>query len=171
MQASEITSRKEFQFANANGENSESFEPVIQNVWSQKQSGESSESTGSMSATSDKEPHFTFPYERASMLAVQASSSGTRIVTTDGSKISYVHIAPKVEARRLSYTGSIPENSGSSPSNSPEALGVSGTHLYGENSSPIKVGFHCVYLQIFVAQNATFTSHSKSALCDVCLLL
>lgn len=139
MQASEIVSRTEFQYANTNGETNESFEPVIQNVWSQKQSGETPESSSSRSRASEGEPHLSFAYERASMLAVQQPS--TCIATTDGNKISYVHIAPKVDGRRLSYTGSLSENTGSSPSNSPERAGVSASHGYGENQSPVKVGF------------------------------
>jgi hypothetical protein len=137
MQANEIASRNEFQYANTNGETS--VEPVIQNVWSQKQNADKPDCTGSHSVASEGETHFTFAYERPSMLAAQQPSA-TRIATTDGSKISYVHIAPKVDGRRLSYSGSVSENTSSSPSNSPEGAGVSASHVYGESQSPLKVG-------------------------------
>ena len=139
MQANEITSRNEFQYANTNGETT--VEPVIQNVWSQNQSAEKSECTSSHNVASEGEAHFTFSYERPSMLATQQLSGGTRIATTDGGKISYIHIAPKVDGRRPSYSGSISENNSSSPSNSPEGAGVSASHVYGESQSPLKVGF------------------------------
>ena len=133
MQASEISPRNEYQYANTNAESG--VEPIIQNVWSQKHSAEKSEGTSSVA--NDGESHFTFAYERPSMLAVQ-QPSGTRIATT----ASFVHIAPKVDGRRLSYSGSVSENAASSPSNSPESSGVAATHVYGgENSTPIKVGF------------------------------
>lgn len=133
MQASEIASRNEYQYANTNVESS--VEPIIQNVWSQKHSAEKTEGTSSVANEGDS--HFTFAYERPSMLAVQ-QSSGTRIATT----ASYVHIAPKVDGRRLSYSGSVSENAGSSPSNSPESSSVSATHVYGgESTTPIKVRF------------------------------
>ena len=139
MQANEIASRNEFQYANTNGETN--VEPVIQNVWSQKQSSEEPECTSNHSVVNENETHFTFAYDRPSMLATQPLS-GTRIATTDGNKISYVHIAPKVDGRRLSYSGSVSENNSSSPSNSPEGAGVSAaSRVYGESQTPLKVGF------------------------------
>lgn len=141
MQANEIASRNEFQYANTNGETN--VEPVIQNVWSQKQSAEKTESTSGHSVANEGESHFAFAYERPSMLAVQ-QLNGTRIATTDVNKISYVHIAPKVEGRRLSYTGSLSENASSSPSNSPDGAIVPARDLYVENQMPLKVGFQAI---------------------------
>ena len=140
MQANEITSRNEFQYANTNGETN--VEPVIQNVWSQKESAEKAESTNSLSVVNEGESHFTFAYERPTMLAVQQPGATTRIATSDGNKISYVHIAPKVDGRRVSYSGSVSENTGSSPSNSPE----NAAHGYGENQNALKVRILLWYL-------------------------
>lgn len=124
---------REFQYTN--GETSHS-EPVIQNVWSQKTAAKTSES-------GEGEARFTYAYDRPSMIAVQQQSNATRI-PSDVNQLSYIHIAPKLDSRRLSFSGSISENASSSPSNSPEGAGMSSNMVYDENHSPLKVG-SCIY--------------------------
>lgn len=137
MQSSEVScaSRNEFQYSKAS--EAMACEPVIQNVWSTNHCEDKSEPSSVHNNASDGEANFSFTYERPTML----NSSGSRLANTDGGKISYIHIAPKLDGRRLSYSGSMSENTESSPSNSPESSGVTSSHIYGDSSSPNKVGF------------------------------
>lgn len=136
MMADVAVTRTDFQYQAS--ESAENYEPVIQHVWSQKPNDEKADTKVTMSGGSEKESHFNYGYERPTLLS-GAQSCGTRMTASEGNKISFVHIAPKVDGRRLSYTGSQTENSGSSQSNSPEAMPVSSSNGFSESTSPNKV--------------------------------
>lgn len=130
--------RTDFQYQSS--EAADNYEPVIQHVWSQKQNEEKADTKTTMSGvTSEKEAHFTYAYDRPTMLATAQACGSARINASEANKISFVHIAPKVDARRLSYNGSQAETSGSSPSNSPETVANSTCSGFGENLTPCKV--------------------------------
>ena len=128
--------RTDFQYQSS--EAAENYEPVIQHVWSQKANEEKVEAKTTMSGvSSEKESHFNYGYDRPTMLSTAQACGTTRMNASEASKISFVHIAPKVDGRRLSYSGSQPETSGSSPSNSPETVPISTSSEFGENSTGI----------------------------------
>ena len=148
MMADVAVTRTDFQYQA--GESVETFEPVIQHVWSKKPSegsGEKSDATTTVTMSSQKEQEvqhgYTYGgYDRTSLIA-GTQPCGTRIAaaaaaaaSSEANKLSFVHIAPKIDGRRLSYTGSLPETSSSPPSSSPDANPNAG---FTESSSPSKV--------------------------------